>query len=213
MGKRTGKPVGRPSWVQPGGERLELINKYRPMWEKCTKAAYNKMVDEFVERWGTFDLDSDPATVDDPSVFVLRDVNSIEDMDERNKEIMAQAQFKHDLRKRLGFWTRNQWTTKKKDPTGLSTLIAQIKKMTTTAPRKPSVLQYYQHKYYQTQLRDDFKAKCEADQNGSGEGSMKENIAGKNKFCAERWNTETDGFKQRVLNELEEDHQEALDQY
>ncbi|KAK1216159.1 hypothetical protein PQX77_021212 [Marasmius sp. AFHP31] len=222
MGKRTGKPVGRPSWVHPGGERLAIINKHKDMWTRDSKAAYSHIVDEFIEKWGNFSLDSDPANAD-PSQFVLPDVNAIEDMDARNKEIVAQANFKRDLRERLGSWTRNQWSAKKKkDPSGFGTIVNEIKTLTMSMPRKPVPVQFYQQKYYDTRIRDDFKAACLGKRNSGTDGNglseenkpaEKENVAERNRFCAAKWQEEPEEFRQQVLDELEQTYQEAMKEY
>ncbi|KAK1223410.1 hypothetical protein PQX77_013719, partial [Marasmius sp. AFHP31] len=87
MGKRTGNPRGRQSWGR--GKRLEVLEKHKDLFLKNSTSYYNKVIEEFLDRWGTLDVEVDPDTVD-PATFVLVDTNTIEDLTKRNEEIKRQ---------------------------------------------------------------------------------------------------------------------------
>ncbi|KAK1221819.1 hypothetical protein PQX77_015372 [Marasmius sp. AFHP31] len=209
MGKKTGNPRGRQSWGR--GKRLEVLEKHKALFLKDSSAYYSKVLEEFMERWGTLDVEIDPDSVD-PATFVLVDTNSVEDLTERNEEIKRREMWKNKTRTKIRSWASHRWLKKAPEMQALNTLLHEVKGLSMSRPRRPQPFKYYQNKYWRSKLSVEFEDGRKAKGNTPGTNE-KVSVDERNRFVQEKWDAETAEEKANIIAEIEAKYQEELEEY
>ncbi|KAK1216153.1 hypothetical protein PQX77_021206 [Marasmius sp. AFHP31] len=209
MGKRMGNPRGRQSWGR--GKRLEVLEKHKDLFFKNSSTYYNKVIEEFLQRWGTLDVEIDPDTVD-PASLALVDTNTIEDLTERNEEIKRRETWKIKTRTKIRSWASHRWLKKAPETQALNALLQEVKGLSIPRPRRPQPFKYYQNKYWHSKLSTEFEdgRKAKGDTPGTNE---KVSVDERNRFAQEKWEAETAEERANIIAEIEAKYQEELEEY
>ncbi|KAL0567073.1 hypothetical protein V5O48_014925 [Marasmius crinis-equi] len=178
----------------------------KDLWHDDSSAFYSKATDEFYERWGMYPLNQDLADAK-PGDFALRDVNEIEDMDERNEEIETREKFRRKCRQKILSWANNQWGNKKAgDVSSLQSLLAEMRDVTKVAPRKMSAIHFYQSRFWEERLKEGF------DEIWVTKGLLESaRVREMNAYCHDMWKKEPQEFKDQVTAEVEQAYKDALE--
>ncbi|KAL0570479.1 hypothetical protein V5O48_011484 [Marasmius crinis-equi] len=109
---------------------------------------------------------------------------------------------------KIASWANNKWGEKKPaESPALNALFDEMREITKVMPRKPSVIQYYQTRYWDERLKADFQA-------ASGTtGAEFSRLREMNRFVRKKWLAESSEFKDQVLKEVEEAYAEAMAEF
>ncbi|RDB24451.1 hypothetical protein Hypma_008435, partial [Hypsizygus marmoreus] len=207
------KKSGRTTWVK--GTKLVFLEARKDEFLAAHEAGhdaagrfYTKVACLWLLKYG-YDLplaEDIEADVPDPTDDLANAPLDFDGLDAEEDERRTKV-FKV-LKNKLGQWYRHRFKVATTSTDGVKEILNSMHDMSATRPRKPYAVDYYSSKYYEKRV----KAKFDDLWNQSSFRPTAR-IAMCRDFTARCWEEEPQEFRESVEKELEEEYQQALQEY